>query len=162
MDTVNQEMRSRIMSSVAQNDTGPELALRRALHKNGIRYRLHDRRLPGSPDIVLPKHHAVVFVHGCFWHRHDCKYTTTPSSNRQFWEAKFAANVARDKNQYEKLFNAGWRIATVWQCSLKEKAGASIIASGIQEWLGGSALFAHFPVSAGDVEVADAVKPVQV
>ena len=88
MDTVDKTTRSRIMSRVGQKDTGPEMKLRRSLHKIGLRYRLHDKRLPGSPDIVFPRFKAVLFVHGCFWHRHGCKATTTPATNVDFGRKK--------------------------------------------------------------------------
>ena len=86
MDTVDKTTRSKIMSKVGQKNTGPEMKLRKSLHKIGLRYRLHDKRLPGSPDIVFPRFKAVLFVHGCFWHRHGCKATTTPATNVDFWQ----------------------------------------------------------------------------
>lgn len=120
MDTVDKETRSKIMGSVRQRDTGPELCLRKALHRMGFRYRLHDKKLPGSPDLVFPKYKAVIFVHGCFWHRHGCKKTTTPSSRNEFWEAKFKANVERDSKNVRDLEGAGWRVMIVWECELNK------------------------------------------
>ena len=96
-DIVDQQTRSRMMSGIRGKNTKPELALRRALHARGFRFRLHSGKVHGRPDLVLPKHRAVVFVHGCFWHRHEgCRYATTPSTRPEFWRAKFDANVARD------------------------------------------------------------------
>jgi DNA mismatch endonuclease (patch repair protein) len=120
MDTVNKATRSKIMRSVPQRGTTPEIRLRKALHRRGFRYRINDKRLPGSPDIVFPKYHAVIFVHGCFWHRHGCKYTTTPSTRKEFWAAKFKANVERDKRNEEKLRELGWRVLVIWECEIKK------------------------------------------
>ena len=119
MDTVDKKTRSRIMASVAQKDTGAEMRLRRILHRQGLRYRLHDRRLPGSPDIVFPRFKSVVFVHGCFWHRHNCKYSTEPSSNKDFWDTKFKDNKERDARNIEALKKSGWRVLIVWECEIK-------------------------------------------
>lgn len=120
MDTVNKATRSKIMKSVPQRGSTPEIRLRKALHRRGFRYRVNDKRLPGSPDIVFPKYHAVIFVHGCFWHRHGCKYTTTPSTRKEFWKAKFRANVERDKRNEEKLIELGWRVLVIWECEIKK------------------------------------------
>lgn len=120
MDTVNKATRSKIMKSVPQRGSTPEIRLRKALHRRGFRYRVNDKRLPGSPDIVFPKYHAVIFVHGCFWHRHGCKYTTTPSTRKEFWAAKFKANVERDKRNEEKLRELGWRVLVIWECEIKK------------------------------------------
>jgi DNA mismatch endonuclease (patch repair protein) len=119
VDNVPPDTRSRIMGAVAGANTKPELSLRRLLHESGLRFRLHRAGLPGRPDIVLPKHRAVVFVHGCFWHRHEgCPRTTTPATRAAFWRDKFAANVARDGRTVEALLAAGWRVAVVWECAL--------------------------------------------
>jgi DNA mismatch endonuclease (patch repair protein) len=107
------------MSRILGKDTTPELALRRALHGMGFRYRLHGARLPGKPDIVMRKYKAVVFVHGCFWHRHaGCKVATTPKSNTGFWLQKFAANVERDRRNISSLEGQGWHVFVVWECEL--------------------------------------------
>lgn len=106
-----------MMSRIGRRDTKPELALRRALHGRGFRYRIDDRRLPGSPDIVLPKWQTVLFVHGCYWHRHmGCPKATTPSSNAEFWINKFRQNVERDAKNLKLLGEAGWRVGIVWEC----------------------------------------------
>lgn len=137
MDTVDKATRSKIMSSVGQRNTGPEMTLRKALHRLGLRYRLHDKKLPGSPDIVFSRFKAVLFVHGCFWHRHGCKATTTPVTNKEFWLKKFADNVARDELYIKTLLGEGWRVAVVWECSLKGKdADPDAVARRVREWLG--------------------------
>src|ERR1700733_2282397 len=107
MDTVDRQTRSRIMASVGQKDTGAEVLLRRALHKIGLRYKLHENSLPGSPDLVFPGFRAVVFVHGCYWHSHGCYRSTVPKSRREFWTGKFAANRARDSRNELRLVENG-------------------------------------------------------
>jgi len=126
------------MASVGQRDTGPELKLRRTLHRLGLRYRLHDKNLPGSPDLVLPRFHAVIFVHGCFWHVHKgCKFATRPSTRKEFWNEKFEANLKRDKRNYDTLSAKGWRVLVVWECSIKAKkdTGLEELCSIVREWL---------------------------
>lgn len=126
--------RSRMMSSIRGKDTWPERTLRSVLFARGFRYRLHVRRLPGSPDLVFPKHRAVVFVHGCFWHRHEgCRYTTIPQTNDEFWQRKFLGNVDRDRRHVQTLQALGWRVATVWECALKYSAVDT--ARLVEEWL---------------------------
>lgn len=111
------------MSRIKGRDTGPEMRLRSLLHRAGFRFRLHPKELSGKPDIVLPKYHAVIFVHGCFWHRHDgCRNATTPSTRTDFWQAKFDGNVERDKRNRAALETAGWTVITVWECELKVDA----------------------------------------
>lgn len=119
MDIVGKETRSRIMASVPRKNTSPELAVRRLVHSLGYRFRLHGRHLPGSPDIVMPRLKKVIYVHGCFWHRHRCRKATTPASNQAFWQEKFAANRARDKRMCKELRELGWNSLVVWECQLK-------------------------------------------
>jgi DNA mismatch endonuclease (patch repair protein) len=108
------------MAAIRGKDTLPELNVRRMLHGLGLRFRLHRRDLPGRPDIVLPRHRTVVFVHGCFWHRHEaCRYTTTPKTRLAFWQAKFDANVARDHRNRVALEEMGLRVLVVWECELR-------------------------------------------
>ncbi len=108
------------MRAVHSTDTKPELAVRKMVHALGFRYRLHDTTLPGKPDLVFPSRHKILFVHGCFWHRHKgCRYTTSPKTHRKFWNAKFDANVRRDRSTVRKLRRLGWGVMTVWQCQLK-------------------------------------------
>jgi DNA mismatch endonuclease, patch repair protein len=126
-----------MMSGIGAKDTKPELALRRALHARGFRYRLHDKRLPGKPDIVLPRYKAVIFVHGCFWHRHpNCRYATTPATRPEFWAKKFRGNVERDKRNQVALTDLGWRVAVVWECDLRTPQLANT-ASSLTAWLQG-------------------------
>lgn len=119
MDTVTKAQRSANMSKIRSKDTKPEMVVRRHLHALGFRYRLHDSKLPGHPDIVLPKWHTVIFVNGCFWHRHEgCKLATTPKSNVNFWQAKFAKNVERDIREHAELESAGWHVIVIWECEV--------------------------------------------
>ncbi|WP_256437829.1 very short patch repair endonuclease [Novosphingobium sp. PY1] len=119
---MDKQTRSRMMAGIRGKDTRPEIRLRKALHGMGFRFRLHDRRLPGRPDIVLPKWKVAIEVHGCFWHRHDgCRYATMPATRQEFWKEKFATNVARDLRNREKLQDAGWRTAVVWECGLRTR-----------------------------------------
>ncbi|WP_260833897.1 very short patch repair endonuclease [Sphingopyxis sp. P1IMeth2] len=125
--------RSERMSRIRSTNTKPEVALRKALHRLGFRFRLHARGLPGKPDIVLPKYHTAIFVHGCFWHRHEgCKVATTPKSNTQFWVEKFDRNIRRDAAAIEQLEAAGWRVLIAWECDLvtPDKAAAKAMALG--------------------------------
>ena len=141
MDTVDPQTRSRIMARVGQKDTGAEMMLRRALHREGLRYRLHDRNLPGSPDIVLPRFEAVIFVHGCYWHAHGCHRSTLPKSRQEFWLDKFTANRTRDERGRLLLRSEGWRVLTVWECALRGKTALPIedVAKAVLAWLGSSA-----------------------
>jgi DNA mismatch endonuclease (patch repair protein) len=119
------------MASIGGRDTGPELALRRWLHARGYRYRLCVRGLPGSPDIVFPSRRKVIFVHGCFWHRHDgCRLATSPKTRQDFWQTKFVANVERDRAKGEQLRALGWDALVVWQCEIRdlERIGRRVVA----------------------------------
>lgn len=120
------EQRSRIMRAVKGTDTAPEIDVRRLAHRMGYRYRLHRSDLPGKPDLVFPKFHKVVFVHGCFWHGHDCaRGARVPVQNREYWTRKIARNRERDKAAEASLRASGWRIAILWECELKDKEGAA-------------------------------------
>lgn len=135
-DIVDQETRSRMMSGIKGKDTKPELTLRRALHARGFRYRLHSSNVLGRPDLVLPKHRAVVFVHGCFWHRHEgCRYTTSPSTRPEFWQAKFDANISRDIVVRASLIEDGWRVAIIWECALRKAEHVPLVAERLSAWL---------------------------
>ena len=138
VDIVDRATRSRMMAGIAGKDTKPELALRRALHGRGLRYRLHDRKLPGKPDLAFRRFRAVCFVHGCFWHRHDgCPYTTVPATRPDFWQAKFKANVERDLRTRQELLVAGWRVAIIWECALRGDRTARTVLR-LERWLRGS------------------------
>lgn len=135
-DIVDKQTRSRMMASIRAKDTKPELALRRTLHARGFRFRLHAKNVSGRPDLVFPKHHAIVFVHGCFWHRHaGCSYATTPSTRPEFWQAKFETNVARDRKVLAKLLASGWRVAIVWECALRQPDLIDVTATFVATWL---------------------------
>ena len=120
-DHVDQAKRSLIMAAVHSKNTKPEMVVRKLVFGLGYRYRLHVASLPGKPDLVFPGRRKAIFVHGCFWHRHtNCRYATSPKSRVEFWEAKFAANVARDRRTNRELRRLGWSVLTVWQCQLKD------------------------------------------
>jgi DNA mismatch endonuclease, patch repair protein len=120
VDHVVPEKRSRIMAAVRSENTQPEMAVRRLVHKMGYRYRLHARGLPGRPDLVFPQRRKIVFVHGCFWHRHrNCRFATSPKTRVVFWSEKFERNMARDRRDRRALKKAGWAVMVVWQCELK-------------------------------------------
>jgi DNA mismatch endonuclease (patch repair protein) len=126
-DKLTPEERSWLMSRVRGKDTKPEWILRSALHRMGFRYGLHNGKLPGKPDLVLRKYNTVIFVHGCFWHRHPgCPKSTTPKSNRAFWEEKFRRNVDRDARNRRLLKEAGWKVVVVWQCELYKRTVETI------------------------------------
>jgi len=120
-DIVSPETRSRMMSGIRASGTVPELVLRKGLHRRGLRFRLHDKRLPGKPDLVFPKHRATLFAHGCFWHAHDCSLFKWPSSREAFWREKISGNRARDERNEAGLKKSGWRVGRVWECALKGK-----------------------------------------
>ena len=135
-DIVDKKTRSRMMSGIRGKDTKPELALRRGLHARGFRFRLHSTKVHGKPDLVMPKYRAVVFVHGCFWHRHEgCRFTTNPSTRPEFWQAKFDKNRARDEKVRQKLLHDDWRIAVVWECGLRKPEPAKMSLSLLSAWL---------------------------
>lgn len=121
VDRLSKERRSWNMSRIGGRDTKPELIVRSLLHRMGYRFRLHRRDLPGSPDIVLPRHRALILVHGCFWHRHPgCRYACMPRTRTEFWKAKFATNVDRDRRQIQQLEILGWRVLVVWECQTRD------------------------------------------
>ncbi len=147
-DIVDRATRARMMAGIRNKDTRPEVLLRQAIYSCGLRFRLHDRKLPGTPDLVFRRFSAVCFVHGCFWHRHaGCPYTTMPSTREEFWRAKFYANTERDRRNRRELLEAGWRIAIIWECSLRKQASVEI-ARQLERWLHGSArVFDTSPLS---------------
>lgn len=134
MDTLSEEKRSWNMSRIRSRDTKPELIVRRLLHRMGYRFRLHRKDLPGSPDIVLPRDRTVIFVHGCFWHRHEgCRCAYNPKSRVDFWQKKFLQNVERDRKVRHELKNLGWRVLVVWECETKD---AGLLAGKLDCMLG--------------------------
>ena len=133
MDTVDKTARSQMMGRIRGKNTKPELAVRRVAHALGFRFRLHRRDLPGSPDLVFPGKHKVVFVHGCFWHRHaGCRFAYVPKSNIEFWLRKFERNIARDRDAVEALRSEGWDPLIIWEC---ETIDQELIAKRLSEHL---------------------------
>jgi DNA mismatch endonuclease (patch repair protein) len=138
-DVHTAEVRSRNMAAIRAKDTQPELALRRALHAAGFRYRLHVTSLPGRPDIVLPKYRAVVMVHGCFFHGHDCRTFRWPATRKDFWRRKIQGNRDRDYTVDQALRRSGWRVITVWECALRGKRSTRLLRlASITAWLRGN------------------------
>lgn len=120
VDRISKEHRSWNMSRIRGKDTKPEITLRSLMHRAGFRFRLHDKKLPGKPDLVLPKHNTVIFVNGCYWHRHQgCPKATTPKTNTAFWKKKFEETVARDARKTSELKEGGWRVISIWECVLE-------------------------------------------
>lgn len=120
-DTFTPEQRSRLMARVKTRDTKPELVVRKTLHRLGYRFRLHRADLPGKPDIVLPRHRKIIFVHGCFWHGHPgCRRAARPTSNTEFWDRKLSANIERDLRNRRKLTESGWDVLVVWECEVRD------------------------------------------
>ena len=121
MDIVSTEVRSRMMASIRNSNTAPEMKIRKLLHSHGFRYRLHSRDLAGRPDIVLPRYRLCIFIHGCFWHRHPgCKFSTHPRSREDFWRSKFEQNVKRDSRNRNILLEQGWRVFELWECGIRK------------------------------------------
>lgn len=117
-DTLSKEQRTALMKRVKQKNTAPELVVRKELHKRGLRYKIGDRGLPGSPDLSFPRYRVAIFVHGCFWHGHDCRLGGRPSTNTDYWIPKIAANQRRDARKEQALRELGWRVFSLWQCEL--------------------------------------------
>lgn len=137
VDVVDRQNRSRMMSGIKGKDTKPELVIRKALFAKGFRYKLHDKKLPGKPDLVFPKYHAVIFIHGCFWHRHNCHLFKWPSTRPDFWKEKINRTVDVDKRNYKKLKQDKWYILTVWECAIKGRGKVSFdkMIEQISTWL---------------------------
>jgi len=126
MDTLNPEQRHKAMAAVKSQNTTPELVVRKLLHKEGFRFRLHHKDLPGKPDILLPKYNTIILVHGCFWHQHfGCNRSTRPTSNDHYWRAKLDRNIARDQKNISELEALGWKILVIWECETKDKFALS-------------------------------------
>lgn len=136
-DVVDPITRSRMMSGIRSKNTYPELKIRKALHAEGFRYRLHSSDVPGKPDMVFPRFRAAVFVHGCFWHGHDCPLFKMPGTRQEFWSAKIARNRARDQVVQQQLKEAGWRSMTVWECAIRGRGrlGLDTTVAAISDWL---------------------------
>jgi len=134
VDKLTKSARSRHMARIRNTGTNAELVVRRVAHRAGYRFRIARSDLPGRPDVVFPRHHAVVFVHGCFWHRHEgCRRTSDPATNVEFWRKKFAANVARDKTNLANLAALGWRTLVIWECETRDQG---FVERQLREFLG--------------------------
>ncbi|WP_457793114.1 very short patch repair endonuclease [Pseudomonas syringae] len=136
-DVVDSATRSRMMSGIQAKNTSPELLIRKALHARGFRFRIHVKHLPGKPDLVLPKYSAVIFIHGCFWHGHDCRYFKVPKTRPEFWLDKIGRNQARDLVQTEASLAAGWRVLVVWECAVRamKKQKSTLLIDQVSDWL---------------------------
>jgi DNA mismatch endonuclease (patch repair protein) len=136
-DVLTSEQRSFNMSQIRGRDTKPELILRRGLHSRGLRFRIHRKDLPGTPDIVFPRYRAVVFVHGCFWHHHDCSSFKLPTTRKEFWAKKIDRNQCRDAHVLDQLATKGWRTLVIWECSLKgpRRMPIETVLDGVIDWL---------------------------
>lgn len=139
-DLVTPEKRSIMMRGIRGKNTAPELMIRRALHAAGYRYRIHDKKIAGNPDLIFPKYRAVIFIHGCFWHCHNCHLFKWPKSRTEFWTKKILSNRERDKKNIPSLQAEGWRTLVVWECALKGRTRLELglIISQISNWLTGS------------------------
>ncbi|CAB3723757.1 Very short patch repair protein [Paraburkholderia phenoliruptrix] len=136
VDVVDRVTRSRMMAGIRGRDTRPEILIRSLLHRRGFRFRLHARDLPGKPDLVLPRYHAVVFVHGCFWHGHDCRYFKWPATRVEFWREKIGRNQTNDQRAHDALLAAGWRVGVIWECAVRGKGcDAEAVADALAGWL---------------------------
>ncbi|MEQ1638299.1 MAG: DNA mismatch endonuclease Vsr [Methylococcales bacterium] len=145
-DHVDNATRSRTMAAIRSKDTKPEKWVRSALHLQGFRFHLHNKKLPGSPDLVMRKYHAAIFINGCFWHQHEgCKAAHLPKTRRDFWEKKFNRNMARDQKVLYQLKVQGWRAAILWECGLQQKIRATTIQH-LTAWLRSGAEYLEIPV----------------
>ena len=134
MDVVDKAARSRMMAGIRAKDTKPEVMVRRALHAQGLRFRLHRRDLPGTPDIVLPRHKVAIFVHGCFWHHHQgCQNAKLPTTRPEFWATKLQGNRDRDAARISELVALGWRVAIIWECATRRDMSAT--AGSVMDWI---------------------------
>lgn len=138
-DVVSPGKRSEMMSGIQGKNTKPELLVRSRLHRLGFRFRLHDKHLPGKPDLVFTKYRAVVFVHGCFWHRHQCHLFRWPKTRAEFWREKINGNVNNDKKVLQQLSEMGWRTGIIWECSIKgrKRLDIEVVITAIAKWLKG-------------------------
>jgi DNA mismatch endonuclease, patch repair protein len=157
-DVVSPATRSRIMSSIRAENTVPEMRLRKGLHARGFRFRLHYSGLPGKPDLVFPKYRAVIFVHGCFWHAHECALFKWPKTRKDFWKEKIDKNRCRDLAVMDKLEQQGWRVLLVWECAMKGKGRKPIddIVDSCAEWLLSSSIKSEIRGQYATVNTANA------
>lgn len=140
-DIVDTATRSRMMSGIRGKNTKPEIVVRKALFAEGFRFRLHRRDLPGAPDIVLPRWRVVIFVHGCFWHRHHgCRYAKIPATRPVFWREKLDGNAQRDKRAIKMLLESGWRVLVVWECAVRDNKTPENLQDALSNWIGSKAI----------------------
>lgn len=145
-DPLTREQRSRNMAGIRGTHTRPEMLVRSALHRAGLRFRLHHPSLPGRPDIVLKRHKAVIFVHGCFWHCHPrCRYAVLPKTRRTFWHTKLLGNRKRDARQIKDLKAAGWRVLVIWECALRNSSDRAAAGTRAIRWVRGTADYGEIP-----------------
>jgi len=146
-DIVDKATRSRMMAGIRGKDTKPEVLIRKALFSKGYRYKLHDKSLPGNPDLVLPKYSAIIFINGCFWHKHECHLFKWPSTRKKFWREKLYRNTELDLINCEKLITIGWRVITVWECALKGRESFDLndLIGDIDTWLQSDSLRLEIP-----------------
>lgn len=136
-DVVSPAKRSRMMAGIKGKNTKPELIIRKGLFNQGFRYRLHRKDIPGKPDLVLARYNAVIFVHGCFWHQHDCHLFKWPKQNIEFWREKLGKNLERDRRNQENLYRQGWRVCTIWECALRGRSALDTnqLLGEVSSWL---------------------------
>ncbi len=136
VDIVDPETRSRMMAGIKGHDTKPELLIRKLLHQKGFRFRLHVRSLPGKPDLAFRRYQAVIFVNGCFWHGHDCRFFRLPATRTEFWKSKISRNQENDAKNLKLLVEAGWRVGVVWECAIRgTKKDFNGISNRLADWL---------------------------
>ncbi|WP_200992672.1 very short patch repair endonuclease [Pseudomonas cichorii] len=137
VDVVDTVTRSRMMAGIKGKNSSPELTIRKALHARGFRYRIHVSNLPGKPDLVLSKYKAAVFIHGCFWHGHNCRYFKLPGTRPEFWQEKISKNRARDEQQLMLLRSSGWRVLIIWECAIREmkKSRSTVLIETVADWI---------------------------
>ncbi|HEV2600623.1 very short patch repair endonuclease [Sphingopyxis sp.] len=145
VDVVTPEVRSRMMAGIRGKNTKPEMLIRRGLHRLGLRFLVHDKRLPGKPDLVFPRWRATIFVNGCFWHGHDCRLFKLPSTRTEFWRNKISANQKRDQAAIRMLEEKGWRTLTIWECQIKGRSAEEIksVLQLCRNWLTDEPVSAH-------------------
>jgi len=144
-DIVTPEVRSRMMAGIQGKNTKPEMLIRKGIHRLGLRFLVHDKRLPGKPDLVFPRWQAAIFVNGCFWHGHDCRLFKLPSTRTEFWQDKISTTKERDRTAIKKLEDSGWRVLTVWECQIKGRPAEEIesVLQRCRNWLTSDPVPAH-------------------
>lgn len=148
-DAFDVETRSRMMAKIRSKNTTPELLIRKALHVRGYRFRLHAKNLPGKPDLLLPKYNSAIFIHGCFWHGHSCRYFKVPQTRQEYWMGKIGKNQDRDKRQLAALQALNWRVLVVWECAVRsmKKESTPLLINQILYWLHQGPAFAEIDES---------------